>query len=190
MKTAFATFLTALLTLSTTTLFAERFPDASWTEKPDPYASPYAVPGGTLTYAGNNPPKSFNGYLDNNTFTMMIFGLMYPSLLGTDPLTGDVAPGLADWWEISDDKLSYTFHIDTRARWSDGSPITAEDVKATFDAVTAPKSLSGQFKVLFAALSSPEIIDSNTLRFPCKEKHWRNLISAGFALHHAQEALG
>ena len=162
---------------------AERFPKSDWVEKPDPYASPYAQPGGTLTYAGHNPPKSFNGYLDNNTFTMMVFGLMYPSLLGTDPITGEVAPGLADWWEISADKLSYTFHIDTRARWSDGTPVTAEDVKATFDAVTAPKSLSGQFKVLFAALESPEIIDSNTLRFPCKEVHWRNLISAGLSLY-------
>ena len=41
---------------------AERFPKAGWKETADPYASPYARPGGTLTYAGNNPPKSFNGY--------------------------------------------------------------------------------------------------------------------------------
>jgi microcin C transport system substrate-binding protein len=162
---------------------AERFPKPDWKEEPSPYASPYAQVGGTLNYAGNNPPKSFNGYLDNNTFTMMVFGMLYPSLLGTDPITGDVAPGLADWWEISPDKLSYTFHIDTRARWSDGSPITAEDVKATFDAVTAPKSLTGPFKVMFSALESPEIIDSSTLRFPCKEVHWRNLNSAGLSLY-------
>jgi ABC-type transport system substrate-binding protein len=86
---------------------AERFPKPDWKEEPSPYASPYAQVGGTLTYAGHNPPKSFNGYLDNNTFTMMVFGMMYPSLLGTDPITGDVAPGLADWWEISPDKLSF-----------------------------------------------------------------------------------
>lgn len=162
---------------------AERFPKAGWKETADPYASPYARPGGTLTYAGNNPPKSFNGYLDNNTFTMMVFGIMYPSLLGTDPITGEVAPGLADWWEISPDKMSYTFHIDSRARWSDGSPVTSEDVKATFDAVTHPKSFTGPFQVLFSALESPEIIDAQTLRFPCKELHWRNLNSAGLSLY-------
>ena len=164
-------------------LCAERFPAPGWKETPDLCASPFAQPGGTLVYAGNNPPKSLNGYLDNNTFTMMVFGLLYPSLLSIDSRTGDYGPGLADWWEIADDKLSYTFHIDSRARWSDGSPVTAEDVKATFDAVVAPKSLSGQYKVLFAALESPHIIDSQTLVFPCREVHWRNLSSLGGSLY-------
>ena len=130
---------------------AERLPGPDYREGPDPDASPYAQPGGTLNYAGHNPPKSLNAYLDNNTFSMMIFGMLYPTMLAIDSRTGDYGPSLADWWEISDDKLSYTFHIDPRAKWSDGSPVTAHDVKATFDAVMAPKSLSGQYKVLFAA---------------------------------------
>ncbi len=162
---------------------AERFPSKDWKEEADPCASPFAQSGGTLVYAGNNPPKSFNGYLDNNTFTMMVFGILYPSLLAIDSRTGDYGPSLADWWEISEDKRSYTFHIDPRATWSDGSPVTAEDVKATFDAVMAPKSLSGQFKVLFAALDTPIVIDQRTIVFPCKEVHWRNLSSLGGSLY-------
>lgn len=170
-------------------VFAERFPAPGWVERPDPCASPYAQPGGTLVYAGHNPPKSFNGYLDNNTFTMMVFSILYPSLLTIDPATGDYAPSLADWWEISDDRRLYTFHIDPRARWSDGSPVTAEDVKATFDAIMAPKSLSGQYKVLFSALESPRVIDSQTVAFPCKEVHWRNLSSLGSSLHVMPKAM-
>lgn len=170
------------LTLATP-LFAERFPKPGYTEEPDPAASPYAQTGGTLVYAGHNPPKSFNGYLDCNTFTMMIFGILYPTMLSIDTRTGDFAPALADWWEISEDKTRYTFHIDERARWSDGSPVTAEDVKATYDAVMAPGSLSGQFKVMFAALEAPEVIDRQTIVFPCKEVHWRNLNSIGCSLY-------
>ena len=173
------------LCFSTATLSAapQKFPAPGWTEEPSIDVSPYARTGGTLVFAGHNPPKSFNGYLDNNTFTSMVFAMLYPSLLSIDSKTGDFAPFLADRWEISEDKLSYTFHLDPRATWSDGSPVTAEDVKATFDAVCAPKSLSGQFKVLLAALKSPEIIDKFTLRFPCNEVHWRNLSSAGLSLY-------
>ena len=164
------------------TLGAQRFPGPDYKEEPDVCASPYAQPGGTLVYAGNNPPKSFNGYLDNNTFTSMIFGLLYPSMLNIDPRTGDYGPGLADWWEISEDKLLYTFHIDERAVWSDGSPVTAHDVKATFDAVTSPKSLSGQYKVLFADVKSPRVIDDKTIVFPCARVHWRNFGNIGGSL--------
>ncbi len=178
-----------LCTLTAGLLLAERFPGPEWKELPDPSASPYAQPGGTLVFAGSHPPKSFNGYLDNNTFTMMVFAIMYPSMLTIDPRTGDYAPSLADWWEISDDKMLYTFHIDPRARWSDGTPVTAEDVKATFDAVMAPKSLSGQYKVLFSALESPRIIDRQTIAFPCKEIHWRNLSSLGGSLYIMPKAM-
>ena len=76
-------------------VFAERFPAPGWVERPDPCASPYAQPGGTLVYAGHNPPKSFNGYLDNNTFTMMVFSILYPSLLTIDPATGAIPEGIA-----------------------------------------------------------------------------------------------
>lgn len=162
---------------------AERFPKPGYKEEPDLCASPYAQPGGTLVYAGNNPPKSFNGYIDNNTFTMMVFAILYPPMLNIDPRTGDYGPGLADWWEISDDKLLYTFHIDERAVWSDGSPVTAHDVKATFDAVVAPKSLTGQYKVLFSDVGEPRVIDDKTIAFPCKQVHWRNFGNIGGSLY-------
>ena len=173
----------ALAMCAASAVWAERLPGPGYKEAPDVCASPYAQPGGTLVYAGHNPPKSFNGYLDNNTFTSMIFNILYPTMLGIDSRTGDYGPSLADWWEISDDKLSYTFHIDERATWSDGTPVTAHDVKATFDAVTAPKSLSGQFKVIFADVSSPVVVDDKTIRFPCRQVHWRNFSNIGGGLN-------
>ncbi len=180
-KTLLLACLSVCMTAST--LVAERFPAPGWVERPDPDASPYAVPGGRLVFAGHNPPKSFNVYLDNNTSTSMIFSLLYPTLLAIDTRTGEYGPSLADWWEISDDKTLYTFHIDPRAKWSDGSPITAHDVKATFDAVVAPDSLAGSFRVVFAALGSPRVIDDQTIEFPCKEIHWRNLTVLGGSLY-------
>ena len=174
----------------------DSFPGPDWKDLPDPSASPYAVPGGTLIYAGSTPPKSFNGYLDNNTFTMMVFGLLYPSMLALDTRTGDYGPSLADRWQISKDKRIFVFHINERARWSDGSPVTAHDVKATFDAVTAKESLTGQYQVLFNDIERAEVVDApdpdgqlRTIRFICKRVHWRNFGNLGGSLYIMPKAL-
>ncbi|WP_240473945.1 ABC transporter substrate-binding protein [Salinivibrio socompensis] len=50
---------------------------------------------------------------------------------------GEVVPGLAKDWEISDDGLKYTFHL-RDAKWSDGEPITADDVIFTLRRVVDP----------------------------------------------------
>lgn len=42
-------------------------------------------------------------------------------------------PRLADRWEFSADSLTILFHLDSAARWHDGTPVTAEDVAFTFD---------------------------------------------------------
>jgi len=44
---------------------------------------------------------------------------------------GEIVPGIAETWEISDDGLTYTFHL-RQSKWSDGSPLTAKDFKYAF----------------------------------------------------------
>ena len=83
----------------------DTFPKPDWRDAPDPLASPHAVPGGILRFAAFQPPKSLNYYIDSNTYTRQIFGMMYETLLWTDPLTVEFTPGLAARWSISDDKI-------------------------------------------------------------------------------------
>ncbi|MBV9929772.1 MAG: ABC transporter substrate-binding protein [Alphaproteobacteria bacterium] len=52
---------------------------------------------------------------------------------------GDITQGLAQSWIISDDGLRYTFRL-SRAKWPDGTPITADQVVARLKAVAAPGS--------------------------------------------------
>lgn len=155
------------------------FPPATWQDTPDPIASPYARPGGVLRMAAFQPPKSLNAYIDNNTYTRQIFGLLYETLLWSDPITTEFTPGLARRWSISDDKLTYTFELDPAARWSDGQPVTTEDVKWTFDQVMAPSNTTGSAKVALGVFSSPVIVNARTIRFTAKEAHWRNLLALG-----------
>lgn len=158
------------------------FPAADWQDKPDPVASPHAVKGGTLRMNGANPPKSFNAYIDNNAYSAMTFSLMYETLISTDSETLDFKPALARRWAVSEDGRTFTFELDARARWSDGVPVTAEDVKWTFDAVMAPTSETGPYKTVLGAFESPVLLDERTVRFEKKgssPRDWRDLMSCG-----------
>ncbi len=160
---------------------AEKAGAENWLDKPDPIASPDAVHGGTLHYAASQQPKSLNAFLDNNTFSSQVFGSLYETLLGSDPITAEYTPGIAKKWTISDDKRTFTFTIDELACWSDGKPITAEDVKWTFDKLMEPASQTGPHKVALQAFTNtpPVIIDAHTIRFTASEVHWRNLGAIG-----------
>ena len=168
----------------------ELFPKPDWKEKPNPIASPDAVAGGSITVFGFQSPKSFNLYLDNNTFTSDLFSSLYESLLTMNPLSPIQEPGLAERWSISDDKRTFTFWLNPKARWSDGKPVTAQDVKWTFDAIRNPANLTGAHKIGFESFESVTVVDDHCVRFTVKEVHWRNLLTAGgFAIlpRHAYE---
>ncbi len=151
------------------------------TDRTDPIASEDAVSGGTITYAAASSPKSLNPYLDNNTFSYQVFGVLYESLLSSDPITGEPASALARRWEISDDKKEFTFYLNPLARWSDGEPITADDVVWTFETIMAPTNQTGAVKVALETFTAtpPQIIDSHTVKFTAKEVHWHNLTAVG-----------
>ncbi|MEA3428765.1 MAG: ABC transporter substrate-binding protein, partial [Thermodesulfobacteriota bacterium] len=114
-----------IIFVATPSVAGELFPKKGWSDKPNPLASTEAVTGGEISIFAGQYPKSLNYYLDNNVLSAEIFGAMFESLLSINPVTLEYEPGLAEKWLISDDKKSFTFYIDKRARWSDGAAITA-----------------------------------------------------------------
>ena len=54
---------------------------------------------------------------------------IYARLVQTDPAGKEIVPDLADKWDISDDKLTYTFHLRPDVKFADGTPVTAQDAK-------------------------------------------------------------
>ncbi len=161
----------------------EWFPRKDWKDAPNPLASPAAVVGGEMSIYVGEYPKSFNYYLDQNTFSAELFGAMYESLLTQNPVSLDFEPGLAEAWAIAGDKKTFTFRLDPKARWSDGRPVTAGDVLWTFQAVMKPEHLTGAHKIALARFESPTVLDDRTIRFAAKEVHWQNLDAlASFAI--------
>lgn len=147
--------------------------------RPHPDANPNAPKGGRLVLNGNSVPKSLNYYLENSVSAAQTCSLLFESLLSTDPVTGDHAPGLAREWTVSPDGLEFTFTIDPEARWSDGRPVCAEDVRWTFEALVNPTNNTGPVKVALATFEPPEVLAPDRIRFRAREPHWRNLGAVG-----------
>ncbi len=146
---------------------------------PDPLADPRAVHGGRIRVFSGGTPKSLNYLLDNNSFSAQVFGLLYESLLSGTSLSPGHAPGLARAWTVSADGRTFTFELDPAAHWSDGRPVTAEDVCWTFQKIVAPESLAGAFKMELEVFEEPVALDERTVRVTAKETHWRNLGAFG-----------
>ena len=62
-----------------------------------------------------------------------LWNLQYASLTDKDADDFETVPGLAESWEVSDDGLAYTYTLREGLQWSDGEPITAEDVVYTIE---------------------------------------------------------
>ena len=168
-----------LSTFSVSAFADEFFPKKEWADRPNPIASRDAEPGGKISIFAGQYPKSLNYYLDNNVLTAKIFGAMYESLLSMNPVTMEYEPGIASKWSISGNKKVFTFHINKKARWSDGSRVTAHDVKWTYDAIMNPANLTGSYKVDMERFEKPVLLDDYTIKFTAKNVHWKNLGVAG-----------
>ena len=123
--------------------------------------------GGTVVIGLLTDVQSWNPYLVEDLETEHILGLIYPSLAveQTDyhRHPPSFAPALARSWSWSDDHLALTVDLDPDARWSDGAPITSEDVIFTWRVQTSPEIgwLYGYSKDF---IESMEAIDDHTVR--------------------------
>lgn len=63
---------------------------------------------------------------------------LYDGLTARDPATGKIVPATAERWEQASDGLSWTFHLDRKAVWSDGSPVKASDFTAAWKRAIDP----------------------------------------------------
>lgn len=144
----------------------------------DPIAVEGARKGGSYTTWGGEFPKSLNMWLDNNSFSAQISSLMFDVLVDMHSTRDEPVGMLAESWEISPDKKSYTFKIHPGAKWSDGRPVTAEDVQFYYDVIMNPKNLTSVWRVDLSRFARPEIIDEKTVRITATEPHWKNFWSA------------
>src|SRR5439155_1098346 len=88
--------------------------------------------------------------------------LVDPLVWQTQP--GQFAPGLATSWTASPDATSYTFKLRSDVRFHDGTPLTAEAVKVTFDRIVDPETKSQTAFSFIGPYDRTEVVDPYTVR--------------------------
>lgn len=78
-------------------------------------------------------PKTFNPVISTDATSSSVGGMIFEGLVTENPITGEIKPALAESWEISEDKLRIVFTLRKNLKWSDGHPLTAEDVDFTYN---------------------------------------------------------
>ena len=70
---------------------------------------------------------------------------------------GEIVPGAAESWTLSDDGTVYTFKLRDNAKWSDGSPVTAEDFAFAMRRVEDPKTAAGYANILYPIKNAEKV---------------------------------
>jgi len=113
-------------------------------------------PGEMVFYRGNGAePDTLDPHLSGSTWQNNIIGDMLLGLTTEGP-QGEAIPGAASSWEISDDALTWTFHI-REHQWSDGVPVTAGDFVYAFRRLLNPLTASTYAYYLYPILNAEAV---------------------------------
>ena len=93
-------------------------------------------------------PKTFNPFNSKDNISALMSGILYDGLLSSDPITGQPIPKLAKSFSISKDGKTYTIKLRKGIKWTDGKPITADDVVFTWN------------DIIFAGLGDTSVRDA------------------------------
>jgi len=144
----------------------------------DLIGDPHAVKGGlfrdwlvdfpgTLRMLGPDSPTYFN--------YDAIWVLCYETLIDLDPHIGYM-PSLATHWHILPDKMTYRFRINPNARFSDGTPVTSDDVVASFDLFVDKSVQDPMSRMVFEKLERPVAESKYIVRVKSKAVTWRTFL--------------
>ena len=152
-------------------------PYSSWAE-PAVRGNPDAIVGGLRRDHFGVQPHTLHPLNATDVYSNIILGLIYESLTELDVETLEHLPLLAERWAISEDKKQFTFYLDPAARWQDGEPVTAADVKASFDLLFHKKlKYRAKWMSYFGNIEKAEVLDPRTVRFTAKSDHFHNFIN-------------
>ena len=136
-----------------------------------------------LTVGYWSSPDSFSPITNKTTYGSIVYSLIYPSLYAQNDKL-DYDPRLAESYTKNDAQDTFTFKLRKDAKWSDGKPITAEDVAYTFQVIAHPDTPTSRRSLIdtIAGLdangvseskdfnvSGIKVIDANTIEFHTKK---------------------
>ena len=160
MKNIFSFFIVFLLSLSCSYVFA-------------------ANQGGTLTFARYQEPLTLDPFIPADNGSIWALEQVCDSLTEPGRTGNELVAGLAKSWDISDDGLTYTFHI-RDAVHSNGDAVTAQDAHFSITKISDPNTAYG---FVFDPIETMEVLDDKTLRIKLKHKY--SAFASGISLFSA-----
>ncbi len=138
--------------------------------------------GGTLYRNMTSEPQNLNPLTGKDLYERIVNDYVFEALTERDLDTGELKGLLAERWEVSEDGRTVTFHLRPEARFSDGHPVTAEDVVFSYEAVTNPKIDARSMASYFSDCESCEALGPHTVRYRWKQPYFKTAeVSGGMA---------
>jgi peptide/nickel transport system substrate-binding protein len=124
------------------------------------------VDGDWLIYHLSAEPATLNPITATDAYEGTINnGKIYETLIERNNETLELEPLLAESWQISENKLTYTFKIREGIKWHDGSPFTSEDIVFSYKTIMNPKVDSPQLRSYYQEIEDVKAIDEHTVEF-------------------------
>jgi peptide/nickel transport system substrate-binding protein len=140
-----------------------------------PFQAPAQQPrsGGELVFPVPSEPPSYDGHREETFGLIHPFAPFYNTLLRVDPFDKSgtkPAPSLAESWTVSPDGKTYSFKLRKGVKFHDGSELTSEDVKATYDKIIfPPQGVGSTRKGQYAVVDTIRAPDKYEVQFRLKE---------------------
>jgi peptide/nickel transport system substrate-binding protein len=130
-------------------------------------------------------PKTFNAALSSESPN--IFGYTYEGLLTQNPIDGKIEGALAESWEISPDKTKIIFTMREGLKWSDGQPLTVDDVVFTYNDIYLNKNIPTDIRDVLRIgkerkLPTVKKIDTRRVEFSVPEPFRPFLLNTGASI--------
>lgn len=123
----------------------------------------------TFTVGLKQDFDSLNPFTGISVSAYESFQLNYDQLTNYGQKDFSTQPGLAEKWDVSADGLTWTYHIRSGVKWSDGVPLTARDVAYTFNRILKGKYEKTNFGNYVAAITSVVATDDQTVLMKVKK---------------------
>lgn len=126
--------------------------------------------------------KSLTPYIAGDIYASRIAEYVLDTLITVDPVTLEYKPNVAKSWEVSDDGLTITYHMRDDVVFSDGHPMTAEDVVFTYEWVMNPRVDAPRTRTYFEKFESVTALDDHTVQFKYREPYFQAVTVTGMYL--------
>jgi peptide/nickel transport system substrate-binding protein len=124
--------------------------------------------GGTLRIAVVNDPRNLNPIFYDDTLSGAVCDLLFDALLARDEINQLYPKLAASMPAVSEDGLELVFTLNQGYKWSDGTEVTAEDVRFSYELIL-DETVNSPRQDDFSAISKMEVIDPYTIRFVLSE---------------------